>query len=99
VVSKARRNLVVTIRNERPCVREKKGPGFVSSGHPQGDGDMADGFPLNVVVGRLLPTEVSTAVKWMVVRSNAFDRSCLVVYTSWPTCMHTMMTMIAGYML
>ena len=73
----------------------------MSSGHPQGYGDVTvvGGFLPNDVVGRLLPTEVSIAVKWMVVRSNAFDRSGLVLYTSWPTCMQTMMTMIAGYML
>ena len=67
---------------------------------PQGDGDVADGFPLNnVAVGRLLPTEVSMAVKWIVVRSKAFVRSCLVLYTSWPACMQTMIMMIAGYIL
>jgi hypothetical protein len=67
--------------------------------HPQGSEDMMDRFPLNDVVGRLVPTESSIAVMSMIVRSNSFDRSCLVIYTSWPICMQTMMMMIAGYML
>jgi hypothetical protein len=82
-------------------VRERRVLGMKSStgSHPQGSEDMTDGFPLNDVVGRLVPTESSIAVMSTIVRSNSFDRSCLVIYTSWPICMQTMMMMIAGYML
>jgi hypothetical protein len=64
-------------------------------------GDMVDIFPpQDVVVGRLFSSdEIPPAVKLNVVRSNPFDRSCLVWNTSWPICMQTMMMTIAGYML
>ena len=80
-------------------VRERKGPGIESRSHPPGDAAVAGNLLLNDVVGTLLPTELSIAVKWMVVRSNPFDRSGRVLWTSWPNCRQTMMIMIAGYML
>jgi len=51
-----------------------------------------------VAVARLLRAKLSSAVKWMVVRSIPFDGPCLVVYPSRPIWVQTMTMMIAGYM-
>jgi len=96
------RKCVVVVTIGCTCACEgKEGSEIESKRQPLDDGDVADVFPLNegAVMGRSLPTELSMIVNWTVVRSNPFDRSCLVVYTSRPICMQTMMMMIAGYML
>jgi len=54
-----------------------------------------------VAVARLLRAKLSSAVKWIVVKSIPFpfDGPCLVVYPSRPIWVQTMTMMIAGYML
>jgi hypothetical protein len=52
-----------------------------------------------VVVGRLISPVSSPIEKRMVVRARPSEGSGRVLYPSWPSCVHAMIMMIAGYML
>ena len=52
-----------------------------------------------VVVGRLISPVSAPVEKRMVVRARPYEASGRVLYPSWPSCVHAMIMMIAGYIL